>query len=98
MNTINIDNIGVVSLSESEENEITGGFSWAELGAAVFGGAAMGGLTGAAYGAGGGTVLFPGIGTVTGFAMGAAGGALTGAFLTGLSYMLYDTVGTALEE
>ena len=68
MNTININEIGVIALSRSEEYDIAGGWSWQEcLGVAVVTGVASGFV--AAAGSGG--VLTP-----AAFAAGAFGGAL----------------------
>lgn len=50
MNGININEIGVVALSQSEEYDIAGGWDWYDFGSDVLGGAAIGGLTAAATG------------------------------------------------
>lgn len=73
MNTINVDDIGVVSLSVDEELEIAGGWSWIDLGAAAFGGAAGGAAGGAVVG-----MIVPGAGTAAGAVTGAISGFIGG--------------------
>ena len=67
MNTINISEIGVVALSQSEEYDIAGGWDWSDFWGAVV----IGGATGALAGSMAGGV---------GAGPGALGGALFGAF------------------
>lgn len=68
MNTININKIGVVALSQTEEYDIAGGWSWEEcLGAAVVTGVTSGFVSAAVSGG----TLAP-----VAFVAGAFGGAL----------------------
>ena len=65
MNTINISEIGVVALSQTEEYDIAGGWDWYQFGSDVLGGATLGGLAAAATGG----AFWPAVG------LGALGGA-----------------------
>jgi len=98
MNTINIDDIGVVSLSANEENEITGGFTWGGFWGTVAAGAVGAGLYGAAAGAGGGTVVLPFFGTIGGALVGGAFGVVSGGLAGGLTYLIADEVAFMIDE
>ena len=65
MNTIDINKIGVVALSQTEEYDISGGWDWYDFGCDVAGGAVIGGLAAAATGG----AFWPAVG------LGALGGA-----------------------
>ena len=78
---------GFTALS-NEELEMVDGGKWnlKDFSKTTWNGAISGGVTGAIYGAGGGTMTLPGVGTLTGAGGGAAGGFIVGGIAGAVGY------------
>ena len=88
MQTLTVKALHSFSMLSNEELEMVDGGKWnlKDFSKTTWNGAVSGGVTGAIYGAGGGTMTLPGVGTLTGAGGGAAGGFIVGGIAGAVGY------------